>query len=114
MNIPDKFQEIGIFIADYGLVPVLKQMTCAFVSEVVVDCISGEKPPHKRCESGPARLKKDVEMVCQQRPGEAFGAGLNKELRKANEEAPPVLIIAEYIAAVHTADDDVLQKVRKI
>jgi len=53
-------------------------------------------------------------MVCQQRPGEAFGAGLNKELRKANEEAPPVLIIAEYIAAVHTADDDVLQKVRKI
>ena len=53
-------------------------------------------------------------MVGHQRPCKAFGAGLDKELRKALEKSSPVVIVAEDIAAFHTADDNVLQKLRYI
>ena len=52
-----------------------------------------------------------MKVVGHQGPCKAFGTGPDQKLREAFEESHSVGIIAEDVAAVHAADDYVLQEV---
>ena len=110
MNVTDQFQQIGILIADEGFEPALVKVTRTVVAEIEVKRIPGEQSSHERRKAGFAWSEKEVKVIGQQRPGKAFGAGLNKELGKTAKESPPVGIVAEDVATVYAADDYMLQK----
>ncbi len=46
MDISNQFQQIRIFLAEDGLVPVLEKVSVAPVPAVKGDGITGEKSPH--------------------------------------------------------------------
>jgi len=46
MNIPDQFQEIGVFLTQNGFIPILKKMPGAAVSFVEITGVSGQQAPH--------------------------------------------------------------------
>lgn len=52
MDVSDQLQEVRVFLADDGLVSVLKQMTCPFVSLIKGDGISCHETPHDLAERG--------------------------------------------------------------
>ena len=111
MDVTDQFQQVGILIADERFVPALVEVTRAIVAEIEVKRIPGEQSPHERRKAGFAWPKKEVKyMIGHQRPGKAFGAGLNKELGKTAEESPPFGIDTKDVATVYTTDDYMLQQ----
>lgn len=63
MDVSNQLQQIGVLLADHGLVPILEQMARPFVPEVEVDGIPGEQPAHERRKTGLARPKQEVKMV---------------------------------------------------
>jgi len=89
-------------------------MPRAFVSQVEVNGIPGKQSAHERPETGRARPEQKVKVIGHQRPGEALGISLDKELRKPLKESPSIVIVTEDVAAVNTSDDDMLQKVRYV
>jgi len=46
VNIPDKFLQIGIFLADNGFVTILKQLALALVAAIKTDGVAGKEPSH--------------------------------------------------------------------
>ena len=48
-------------------------------------------------------------MIGHQCPRKAFGAGLSKELGESSDKAVAVVIVAEYVTALHASDYDVLE-----
>lgn len=80
------------------------------MAEIEVKRIPGEQSSHQRRKAGFAWSEKEVKVIGHQRPGKAFGAGLNKELGKAAEESPTVGIVAKDVATVYAADDYMLQQ----
>jgi hypothetical protein len=50
-----------------------------------------------------------MEMIRHQRPGEAFNSGLFKEILKAPDEVPAVIIVHKYVTTLDTSNDYVLK-----
>ena len=48
MDVADQFEQIRLFFADDGLVPVLEEMSGSLVSKIEGDGIAGQQAPHKR------------------------------------------------------------------
>ena len=57
VNIPDKFLQIGIFLADNGFVTILKQLAVALVAAIKTDGIASKKPSHYRSKGDKSRSK---------------------------------------------------------
>jgi hypothetical protein len=114
MDVADQFEEIGVLLADDRFVTVLEEMARALVAEIEIDGIAGQEPAHEEGQTGPARTEQQMNVVGHQRPGEAFGAGLDEELREVEEESPVVGIVAEDVAAIDSADDHVLEQIGNI
>src|SRR3989339_866049 len=109
MDVADQFEEIGVLLADDRFVTVLEEVARALVAEVEIDGIAGQEPAHEEGQTGPARTEQQMNVVGHQRPGEAFGAGLDEELREVDEKPPAVVIVAEDVTAIDSADNHVLE-----
>ena len=46
MNIPNKFEQVSFFLAEYRLVTVLEEVTMAAVAAVKVDGMTGQQASH--------------------------------------------------------------------
>jgi hypothetical protein len=46
--VPDKLNEVGLFLADDRFVPVLEKLTASPVATVERDHVSGKEFPHSR------------------------------------------------------------------
>ena len=114
MNIPNQFEEVRIFIADEGLVPVLKKVTRAVVAPIERHCITGEKPAHEPGERSAGRPKQEVEVIRHQRPRKAFHVHLFQKRLKTLKEIVAIVIVEEDVPAFDTANDDVLKEIRNI
>jgi hypothetical protein len=55
-----------------------------------------------------------MNVVGHQRPGEAFGAGLNEEFREVNNKSFAIGVVPENVASVDTANDHMLEQVGNI
>jgi len=86
VDVPDQFQEIGIFFADDGLVSVLEEMARAFMSFVEGNGIAGHEPSHNFAEWCEARAQKEVKMVRDQAPGITLGLAFFEDDGQATEK----------------------------
>ena len=63
MNIAHQFEEVRIFLANDGLVPVPEEMTGALVSFVERDGVAGQEAPHERRQAGSTAAKQEMEVI---------------------------------------------------
>ncbi len=69
MDVADQFKQIGIFLANYRFVAVLKQMTAAEVAAIESHCIPGQKSAHETGKIGTVAAVQKVEMIRNERLG---------------------------------------------
>jgi hypothetical protein len=69
MDIPDQFQQVGIFLADNGLESVLKKGAMTKVSAIEADDVSGQQPVHEFRKALCACAQEKMCVVGQKGPG---------------------------------------------
>jgi hypothetical protein len=114
VDVTDQLQEVGVLLADDGLIAILEEMARPVVSQVEINGVPGKEPAHERPETGHAWPEQKVNVIGHQRPGEAVGAVLDEEFRETPKKAPTVAIVPEDIATADASNDDVLQEVGQI
>ena len=69
VNVTNKFQEVGVFLAHNGFVTVLEEMACAFMAFIEGDGVSGHQFAHNRAEGcRAAGAQEKVKVVRDQGP----------------------------------------------
>ena len=63
MYVPNQFQEVGVLIADDGLISVLEEMAAAVVAKVEDDGVTGEQAPHHVSQLSLVWAEKEMCMV---------------------------------------------------
>jgi hypothetical protein len=63
MDISNQFQQIGIFLTEDGLVPVLEKLPVPPVPTIKGDGITGEKPPHHISDWMISGSKEKMDMI---------------------------------------------------
>ncbi len=114
VDVADQFEEIGILLADDRFVPVLKKLARPMMLPVEIEGVAGKESAHEGSQTGLPGQEQQVHMVGHQRPGKAFDSGLDEEFGQLLQKPDAVGIIAEKVAAIDTADDDVLKQVGNI
>jgi hypothetical protein len=69
MNIANEFCKIGVFLADYRLVTVLKELACSVMTMVERNNISCKELPHEEGYSRRTASKEKVGMIGNKGPG---------------------------------------------
>jgi hypothetical protein len=97
VDVADQCKEVGVFIAEYGLISVLEQMPGALMAAVIVLGVPREELPHDGGDAVRAALKKNVDMVVHEDPGINGTVPLGDVLAEALQEPGFVLIVVEYL-----------------
>lgn len=109
MNVTDQLEEIGIFLAQDRLVPILEEMPMSPVTAVVGDSVAREKPPHHSGDGGPARPKQEMNVIREQHPTIAGSTGLRKNASHPIDKLISILVILEDFSALDPSYNDVMQ-----
>ena len=110
MDIADEFQQIGIFLAQNRFVPVLEQVAHPVVAPIEVYGVTGEQFFHQGRNGNVAGSQQQMEMIWDQGPGEAAGAGFRQKFAQALQKAVIVHLIAKDRLPGDTPADDVVQR----
>ena len=114
VDIADQLQEIWIFFADNGFVPVLKEVAAALMAFIEGDRIARHDAAHEHAERDRAGAQEEVKMVWNERPCIALSLGLFENDCKSFKEGFAVFIISEDISLLDTPSHDVLEEARGI
>ena len=100
MDVAHQFEQVGIFLTQYGVVPVLKKMAGSVVSPVMGYRITGQKPSHQSRNRYDSGSDQQVKVVVQQCPCQAPDSRVCQKGSQAVQKIPSVIIIQEYLLAV--------------
>ena len=78
MDVAEQLEEIRIFFADDGFVPVLKKMAGSLVAKIEDYGVAGQQAAHKAGEFETFATQQEVEMIVEHGPGKALGLGLDE------------------------------------
>lgn len=81
MNIPNKFLQIGIFLANDGFISVLKKLPMSSMSFIIKDCITCKQSSHQSGYSVRPASEEEMGMVCHKCPCIALGFCFRKKGR---------------------------------
>ena len=109
MDVTDKFGEIGIFLTDDRLIPILEELAMAVVSPVERYCVAGKETGHDGMERGPACLYEKMGVIPEQGPGVTGSVGVDKDLPYPFNEPVFIHVIAKDQRPFNAAHDDVVQ-----
>lgn len=112
--VADQSKEIVVFVAEYGLVAVLEQVSAAFMAAVVVLGVPGEELSHNGRDAVPAAFKKNMNVVIHDDPGINRTFPLCYILSKSFQKARLVLIVVEYVGFVDSPHHDMVQGSRYV
>ncbi|MDF1577263.1 MAG: hypothetical protein P1P81_02340 [Desulfobulbales bacterium] len=114
MDIPHKFQKIGVLITDYGFITILKEMAMAFMANVISDGIAGQQTAHKAGKPECAASKENMGMVGKQSPGINSGVGISGDQAQPIDEISPVLVIIKNPTLFNPSHNNMMQGARCI
>jgi hypothetical protein len=109
MDVPDKFLEVRILLADNRFVAVLEQMSTPSVPMVEHHRIPREEAAYECGETSQAAPHEEVRVVGEERPGVNRGGSRPGHVAKAADEFGPILVIPDNRTAVEAAHDHVVQ-----
>jgi len=108
MDVTHEFLEVGILLADDGLVAVLKQVPDPSMPMIEGDGVPSQKPPHEGWEPARTAPEEEVRMVREQRPGVDGGPGRPADIPESSHESGPVDIVADNRPTFQAADDNMM------
>jgi hypothetical protein len=114
MDIADKFQEIGIFLAENGLITVLKQMTVTSMPSVESNRMARQEPPHYRSYRCRSCTKEEMKMVGDQGPGITACPSLFKNTSQPIQESIAIMVISKYVSLFYASDNNVMKRSRSV
>jgi len=114
VNIADQFPEIKVFLANDRFKPILKKGAVARVTAIESDHISGQQSCHDLGKACGSRANQEVGVVGQKCPGITRGLCGWKQICNTIEQIVSVLIVPEYIPALYSTNDDVVQHTRSV
>jgi len=112
--VPDQREKVIVFVAEYGFVAVLEQVSGALMTAVVVLCVPGEQFSHNCGDAVLATLEKDMNMVVHEDPGINRAFPLYYILSESFKKLRLVLIVVEYVGLVDSPHHDMVQGPRYI
>ena len=112
--VADQSEEIVIFVAEYGFIAVLEQMSGALMTAVVVLGVPGELLAHDGGDAVLAALKKNMNVIIHQDPGVDGAFPLKHVLPEAFKEPRLVLIVVKYLGLINSPNHDMVQGTRNI
>jgi hypothetical protein len=109
MNVTDEFGEVGIFLAENGLIAILKKLTMPTVPSVKGNRMTRENPGHDPMNGDRAGLEQQMSVIGQERPCIAKGMAVGEYLLHSIDEAISVDVVTEDQSPLDTPDDDVVE-----
>ena len=109
MNIPRQFEQIGFFLADYGLITILVKMATSMMLFFETDSLIGKEAPHGPALWYCAGSQQEVKMVGDQRPGKAGRITATYNGPQAIQKPLAVRIVKKNLAAGDPAHNDMMQ-----
>ncbi len=79
------------------------------VLEVEGDCVSSEKSTHQRGDWHQTCLQKEMGMIRKESPRETAGLTPRYEVGETMQKILKVEVLAEYLSAFNSPDDDVMK-----
>ena len=102
-------EEIGFFVANDGVVPILKQVARAAVLAIEDHGIAREHPPHDMRQPLRARAKHQMDMVGKQTPGETRRPSRRDQTRQAPNEVGSIVVAPKNLSLFDASHHDVVQ-----
>ena len=109
MHVADQCEEIVIFVAEYGFIAVLEQMSGALMAVLVVLSIPREEFSHDGGDAVLADLKKNMNVVIHEEPGVNGAFPLRNVPSEGFKEPRLVLIVVEYLNFIDSPRHDMVQ-----
>jgi len=110
VDVADRFEEVGILLAEDGFEAVLEKVAVSTVGAVKPEGIAGEQAPHDGGDGDCTASEQQVEVVGDQGPRIAGGLGLPEDLTQALKEVLPVGIGFEYLPPFDAPAHDVVEQ----
>jgi len=107
MNVPDKFEEVSVLLANDRFVTVLEKMADALVTTIETDGIPRQQTAPESRQRALIGTKKEV--IGDEGPGQAVGSGFLEQSRKPVNKGLPVMIIKKDRGFFDAPDDDMRQ-----
>jgi hypothetical protein len=109
MNVTDEFRQIGVFLAENGFVPILKELAVAAMPFVKRDRMTGKETGHHRVEGDCTGLHQDMGVVTEKRPRVTGSVCLVQYLPHPLDKTVLIDLITEDQSPLDAADDDVVE-----
>src|SRR4030042_1608543 len=114
MDVARELQQVGVILADDGLVAVLEEVPVAAMAAIEVDHITGEELSHAGGEGLLDCPHQEMEMVGQERPSVDGKISPLAETAEAAQEILPVPIVPENPGPFDPSADYMMQGCRGI
>lgn len=109
VNIADQFQEVGLFLDHYGLVPILKEVPPPSVAAIEFPRIARKEDAHVSRQGSRSGAHEEMEMVRKERPRIHAKAACLNQTRQAIDEIGPIPIVSEDGLPIQSATHHVLE-----
>jgi len=114
VDVTDKLQKIGIFLAQDRLEPVLEKMAVSAVGPVIPESITGQEAAHNGRDGSGTGSEQEVEVAWNQDPGIAGGPGILEYAAQAFKKVLSIGIDVEYLSLFDASAHDVMKRTRGV
>jgi len=105
-NAADKFRQRGVFLTEYGFVPILKELSATAMPLVASRRMAGEKTGRRFMKRRLAGLQKKMSVIAGEGPCITGRANLREHLAHSCDKTVFVEIVPEDQSALDAANND--------
>ena len=114
MDVAHQLQQVRVFLAQNGLVPILKQVPASPVPQVEADRVARQKPPHDIGNGNRPGAEQKMKVIGHQGPCKTAGLTVAQNTANPIQKIIAVAVVPENLPALDSSDDDVMQHSRGI
>jgi len=114
MNVSYELEEVGVLLTEERFIAVLKQVAMSSVTSIISYSITGQEPPHESGQWRGTSAQQKMHMVGQERKSKATCPSGEEKVSQPCKEVVVILLILEYLLALNTAHNDVMNSGRCI
>ena len=108
MDVAHQLQQVRVFLAQNGLVPILKQVPASPVPQVEADGITRQKPPHDIGNGNKPGAEEKMKVIGHHSPCKTAGLTVAQNAAKPIQKIIAVALVSENLPALDSSDDDVM------
>jgi hypothetical protein len=110
VDVTHQLQQVCVFLAQNGLVPILKQVPASPVPQVEADNIARQKPLHDIGNGNKPGAEQKMKVIGHQGPCKTAGLTVAQNTAKPIQKIIAVAVVAENLPPIDPSNDDVMQR----